>query len=311
MKIYRGLDNLPSSKKPCVIAIGMFDGVHKGHQKIIRTAVTHARKTGIRSTVVTFDRHPWEVLKPGSHPPLLTSAPLKLRLIAVLEADLVVVIPFTRKFASLKPAQFVEELRNRLRIEEIVVGENFHFGKGASGSAQVLKNLGREMGFRVTSVPLVKADGAPISSTRLRQLLKKGDLAAAKAILGRYPLVTGKVVRGARRGRELGFRTANIQTMDTASLPGSGVFAGYIRILPGKRKKKCAVSIGTAPTFGGVKPRVEVHILGFKDEIYGKDIELEIVSRLRDQKAFPSSQALAEQVAQDIERAKAALQAIR
>jgi riboflavin kinase/FMN adenylyltransferase len=289
----------------------MFDGVHKGHQKIIKTAAKHAKETGKRSVAVTFDRHPWEVLKPGTHPPLLTSTPLKLKLVGALGVDLAVVIPFTKKFASLKPAQFVEQLRSKLRIDEIVVGENFHFGRGASGSAEFLKKLGRQTGFRVTSVPLVRADGAPISSTRVRQLLHKGDLAAAKAILGRYPLLSGKVVKGVKRGRELGFRTANIQTPDKASLPGSGVFAGYIRVLPGPRRRNCAISMGTAPTFGGVKPQIEVHILGFKDDIYGKEIELEIVSKLRDQKAFRSSQELAEQVGEDIEKAKALLEAVR
>lgn len=311
MKIIYGLEKVPTSKKTSVVAIGMFDGVHKGHQKIIKTAVKRARETGRSSVAVTFNRHPWEVLKPGSHPPILTSTPLKLRLIEALGVDLAIVIPFTRKFALLEPSQFVERISNRLKIGEIVVGKNFHFGRGASGDAVFLKKYGREQGFKVTSVPLIKTDGASISSTRIRNLLQKGDLTGVKAILGRFPLITGKVVKGVKRGRELGFRTANIQTLEKASIPGSGVFAGYIRVLPGSRKRKCAVSVGTTPTFGGVKPQIEVHIIGFKGDIYGKDIEMEIVSKLREQKAFSSGKALAEQVEDDIERTSSLLAAIR
>jgi len=278
----------------------MFDGVHKGHRRIIKTAVKRAKEIGAQSVVLTFDRHPLEVIKPGSHPSLLTSPALKARLIELLGVDLLVILPFTKKFSQLSPKQFLDKIRENLKIEQIVVGENFRFGKGAAGDVTFLKEYGQSHGFEVKSLGLVKADGESISSTRIRRLLKEGNLSAVKSFLGHFPIVTGRVVSGAGRGSFLGFHTANIETPDWASLPGKGVYAGFVKI-EGGRRRRCAISIGTAPTFSEKKRRLEAHILGFKGDIYGKSVELEVRARIRDEKKFEDAQALAEQIARDVE----------
>lgn len=303
MRIVYGLENIIPSHRRSVIAIGMFDGVHKGHQRIIKTTVKKAKQKRAQSVVFTFNRHPLEVVKPGSHPPILTSSPLKARLIELLGVDLLVVIHFTKTFSELSPNEFVNKISQTMNIEEIVVGENFRFGKGAAGDVAFLKSYGKNKGFQVTSLSLVKAEGDSISSTRIRRLLKEGNLTAVRSILGRFPIVTGLVVAGVGRGSLLGFHTANIETPDKASLPGRGVYAGFIRIGEGRRKK-CAISIGTAPTFSGTKSRLEAHILGFKGDIYGKQVELEIKAKIRDEKKFEDARALARQIARDVKRVK-------
>lgn len=304
MKVIYGINKIPSSKKISVLAIGMFDGVHKGHRKIIKTAVARAKERDGRSVVLTFDRHPAKILKPESHPPILTPVPLKLRLFEELGVDITVVVRFTKSFANLGPAEFIDLITSKFKVAEIVIGRNFHFGRKGAGDTPFLKEYGLQHGFKVVSLALVKEKRGKISSTRVRGLLQKGDLKGVRSILGRHPLVWGKVIKGAGRGGQLGFHTANIRCLDRASLPGKGVYAGYIRILPQSKKRKCVIAIGTAPTFKESKPRLEAHILDYKGNIYGKEVELVVITRMREERVFEGGKALAEQVAKDIDKAR-------
>ncbi len=304
MKVVYGLEKLPSSRKKIVLAIGMFDGVHKGHQKIIKTAVERAEEKGAKSVVITFDRHPAEIVKPDFHPPTLTPLDLKLKLFKELGVDLTVVIKFTKHLSNLEPDEFIRLIVSRFRIVAIVVGFNFHFGKNRIGDITFLRKYGLHHGFKVISIALVKQKGESISSTRVRRLLQSGNIAAVRSILGRNPLLWGKVIKGSGRGRQLGFHTANIKCLNSVSLPRRGVYAGYIRILPHTQRRKCVIAIGKAPTFKEIEARIEAHILDYKGNIYGKDIELEFLTRIRDEKTFPSGEALTEQVKKDIERTR-------
>lgn len=307
MKIVTGIENLKPAKQPSVVAIGVFDGVHLGHQAVISKAVKEAHQRNATSVVVTFDPHPSSVLKHKSHPPILTGIKLKIELIEALGLDMLVIVEFTKELSELEPEDFVDQLLLKLlHTISVVVGEGFRFGKGASGDVDFLKRYGGEHQFDVVSVPLVMADAKPISSTRIRKLLSDGDLEGAKTILGRYPRITGVVVKGyGRGGKVLGFPTANIETPDIGSVPGRGVYAGLVK-LDSQEWSLCVIDIGISPTFDkqSKKTEIHIHIPGLDANLYGKSIEAEIRSRIRDEKSFPNKEALMRQIAGDIKTAK-------
>lgn len=307
MKVVYGLENIKPLKKPSVVAIGVFDGVHLGHQEIIAKAVDEARKRGASAVIITFDPHPQAIMKPKRRLHVLTSLHLKIELIEQLGADTALIITFTEEFSQLRAEKFAEKiLIGILNTVCVVVGAGFHFGKGAAGDVNFLKEYGKKHNFDVVSVPLVLAGGRPISSTRIRSLLSQGDLDGAKAILGRYPRITGTVVKGFGRGSTaLGFPTANIATPDVASVPSKGVYAGLIRLDWGK-EYPCVIDIGTSPTFEKKSKKVEIHVHmpGLRADLYGQKVEVEIQLRIRDEKRFSDEAALKDQIKRDIEIAK-------
>lgn len=303
MEVIEGLEKFDLTEKT-VVTLGVFDGVHLGHRKIIGAAVEESRKRGIKSVVLTFEPHPLEILEPGDRPPLLTDLAVKAELIGQTGADYLLVTRFNRKFASMTPFDFVlSVLVEKLNAVCVVVGEGYRFGDQGRGDLPVLKDLGVQFGFEVVAVPLVEFQGRFISSTRIRSALENGQLEEAIAMLGHYPILAGNVVSGLAHGRELlGFPTANLELEDDFVIPKSGVYACFVS-LDSKRRPSVA-NLGYSPTLHVLKFRVEVHVLDFAQDIIGQRLEVELVKRLRDEKAFSDEKALSEQIKQDIERAR-------
>jgi len=311
---WRGLADVPADWGRSVVTIGVFDGVHRGHQRIIGRAVEAARELGPPVVVITFDPHPAEVIRPGSHPTYLCTAPRRAELLAELGADVVCMMPFTREFSQLSPEEFVHSvLVDRLHTACVVVGENFRFGHRAAGDVVTLAELGEKYDFTAEAVPLLADSGAKISSTLIRQKLADGDVTGAAADLGRAHRVEGVVVPGHRRGRALGFPTANLETFPHTAIPADGVYAGWLWVL-GEREGQeyeearwpAAISVGTNPTFDGHDRVVEAYALDRDDlELYGVHVGVDFAARLRGMERFSSAGALAEQMRHDVDQARA------
>jgi riboflavin kinase/FMN adenylyltransferase len=286
-----------------IAAIGVFDGVHKGHARIILAAARQARKEGLRPIVITFDPHPCAVLLGAKAAPSIISTAHRLRLIRRLGIRKCEVIRFSKKFASMAPRVFARDiLMKRFNVRKVYVGKNFVFGKSNSGNSDVLKGLGKELGFGVGIVPLARAGGRVISSTTIREMIGRGDLGGARSMLGRPVSVSGTVVSGKKRGRLLGFPTANIDPHHEV-IPPSGVYAVKVA-LKDARRYGGALFIGSPQTFGEEEPVVEVHIFGFHRFIYNEPIEVEFVKRLRANRKFRSREALVGQIRRDDKRAR-------
>jgi riboflavin kinase/FMN adenylyltransferase len=296
-----------------VVTIGVFDGVHRGHQRVLGHTVELARAQGIASVVVTFDPHPSEVVRPGSHPAVLTEPARKAELIEGLGVDVLCVIPFTLEFSRLSPETFVHDvLVEHLHASVVVVGENFRFGRRAAGDVALLERLGRTFGFTVRGAPLVPSDAAGanlVSSTYIRSCVDAGDVEAAAEALGRPHRLEGIVVRGDGRGEKLGFPTANLATTPHAAIPADGVYAAWLarRRGNGMQTLRAAVSIGTNPTFSGRERRVEAYGLDFSGDLYGERLALDFVTRLREQRRYDGIEPLVAQIEQDVVDARAAL----
>ncbi len=311
MQRWRGLDAVPGDWGRCVVTIGVFDGVHRGHADIIGRAVATARERGLPSVLVTFVPHPSEVVRPGSHPPVLTTLVRRAELVEQLGVDVFCALPFTAAFSRMPPAEFVHEvLVARLHAAGVVVGENFRYGHRAAGDVAQLSELGRAFGFTATGVPLLSDGDAPISATFVRSCVQAGDLDAADRALGRPHRVDGIVERGDARGRELGYPTANLRTDAWTCIPADGVYAGRaVRLDEWGRTLgplgSAAVSVGTNPTFDTRQRRVEAFVLDFEGDLYGAGLGLEFVARLRGQERFDSVEALVEQMDADVARTRA------
>jgi riboflavin kinase/FMN adenylyltransferase len=289
-----------------VLTIGVFDGVHRGHQEIIGQTVKRARDLGVQSVVVTFDPHPAEVVHPGSHPAILTEPARKAELIEALGVDLLCVLPFTKDFSRLSAEAFVHDvIVEHLHAAVVVVGENFRFGHKAAGDVALLTRLGRTFGFAVEGAPLVTSDGTPFSSTYIRACVDAGDVRAASAALGRPHRIEGVVVRGDQRGRELGFPTANLLCGRYVAVPADGVYAA--RLVRKREQLMAAVSIGTNPTFSGRERRVEAYVLDFDGDLYGERPALDFVARLREMRRYDAVEPLIAQIEQDVADTRAAL----
>jgi riboflavin kinase / FMN adenylyltransferase len=313
--VYRwhGLDQVPAGWGQSVVTIGEFDGVHLGHQRIVGRAAELGRERGLPVVAITFDPHPDEVIRPGSHPPLLCSARRRAELLAGLGVDAVCVLPFTLAFSRIDPDEFVRTvLVERLHAAAVVVGEDFRFGHKAAGDVQLLDRLGEKYDYTAEGLPLLALDGVTISSTTIRALLAAGDVAAAAKALGRPHRVEGVVVRGHQRGRQLGFPTANVESPPHTAIPADGVYAGWLATLDesGEEASRwpAAISIGTNPTFNGQVRTVEAYALDRTDlDLYGVHAAIEFAVRLRGTLRFDSIDALVEQMHIDVDQTRALL----
>jgi riboflavin kinase / FMN adenylyltransferase len=299
MQRWRGFESVPGGWGRAVVTIGVFDGVHRGHQQVIGQAVKHARDQGLQSVVVTFDPHPSEVVRPGSHPAVLTEPARKAELVEELGVDALCVLPFTIEVSRLPPEAFVHDvLVENLHAAAVVVGENFRFGHRAAGDLALLSTLGHRFGFTVHTPPLVGADDTVYSSTYIRACVAAGDVAAAAAALGRPHRLAGVVVRGDGRGRQLGFPTANLLCGRYAAVPADGVYAAWCHHRGGRHP--AAVSIGTNPTFAGRERRVEPHLLDFDGDLYGERVALDFATHLREMRRYDAVEPLVAQIHQDV-----------
>ncbi|MEV6030426.1 bifunctional riboflavin kinase/FAD synthetase [Nonomuraea sp. NPDC052116] len=293
-----------------VVTIGVYDGVHRGHRRVVERAVAIARGRGLRSVAVTFEPHPDEVVRPGTHPLRLTSPRRRAELLAGLGVDEIDVVEFTLDLSRTSPDDFVQTvLAERLAAAVVVVGEDFLFGHEASGDVETLRTLGDKYDFEMEAVPLLDA----VSSASIRARIVTGDVEGASEQLGRPHRVEGVVVRGYQRGRQLGFPTANVETAQHTAIPADGVYAGWLECVPmanlpalyqGERWP-AAISVGTNPTFEGVPRTVEAYALDRDDlELYGVHVAVEFRARLRGNTRFDSIEALIEQIHADVDAAR-------
>jgi riboflavin kinase/FMN adenylyltransferase len=306
MELYEGLDQLPASSPYPVVTIGIFDGVHLGHQLIFRRVVERAREVEGTSVAVTFRPSPRQVLNPDAPADLLTTFPQKCALLEQMGLDAVLVIPFTRDFSRTPPEDFITNVIHlRVGAREIFVGHDFAFGRGRKGTIALLKDEARRLEIAVTVVGPVTAGGEPVSSSAIREALRNGDPQRAAELLGRPFSLAGSVVEGYRGGRELGFPTANIRVGQEMLIPADGVYA--IRVLWRGTWYDGVANVGTSPTFPDRPLRVEVHLFDVTATLYDEVLEVAFFARLREERRFPSAEALAEQIRQDAEQARALL----
>ncbi|SCK37459.1 FMN adenylyltransferase [Streptomyces sp. WMMB 714] len=308
MQRWRGLEDIPEGWGRSVVTIGSYDGVHRGHQLIIGRTVARARELGVPAVVVTFDPHPSEVVRPGSHPPLLAPHARRAELMAELGVDAVLVLPFTAEFSQLSPADFVVKvLVDKLHARVVVEGPNFRFGHRAAGDVAFLSELGATYDYDVVVVDLYErgtaGGGEPFSSTLVRRLVGEGDVAGAAEVLGRPHRVEGVVVRGAQRGRELGYPTANVETVPHTAVPADGVYAGWLTA-DGERMP-AAISVGTNPQFNGTERTVEAYAIDRVDlDLYGKHVAVDFLEYIRGQEKFDTLEAFLERMAGDVDRCR-------
>jgi len=292
-----------------VVTVGTFDGVHCGHWEVLLEIRRRALATGRRSVLLTFDPHPLRIVRPGQAPPLLTTPVEKKEILAESGLDYAVFLAFTPELSRYEPRRFVTEvLVGRLGVQELVIGHDHGFGRGRSGDAEMLRQIGQELGFGVDVVPPVMVNGQPISSSAIRAALQAGDAPAAACALGRPYSVRGLVVRGDGRGRQLGFPTANLAVASSEKLiPSAGIYA--IRGITRAGSFGGALHLGPRPTFVGSPPTIELHLLSFDGDLYGEEIRVDFVRRLRDVRPFDSVAALVAQIREDVEDARRVLEA--
>ena len=311
MRVYNEIVNLRAKQsaegKKLVIALGTFDGVHKGHQSILKKARELAKSIGGKSMAFTFSEHPLSVLFPGQAPRMLRDNATKVRLMAAMGMHILMNVPFSLEFASLTPEDFLAFLRDTFAPSYVVVGPNYTFGQYGAGNRSLLVDKGEAYGFRPVICPPVVKDGDAVSSTRIRRLVRDGELALANAFLG-WPLTyTGTVMHGQARGRTLGFRTANLPLLDDYATLANGVYV--IRARSGDDVLDGVASIGVNPTFIGCDRRLEAHLFDFARDIYGTELRVEFIAKLRDEQKFSSVFELEKQITHDVETAREILQA--
>ncbi|MGW9137447.1 bifunctional riboflavin kinase/FAD synthetase [Streptomyces sp. NPDC055681] len=307
MQRWRGLEDIPQDWGRSVVTIGSYDGVHRGHQLIIGRAVDRARELGVPSVVVTFDPHPSEVVRPGSHPPLLAPHHRRAELMAELGVDALLILPFTTEFSKLTPADFiVKVLVDKLHAQLVIEGPNFRFGHKAAGNVQLLTEFGATYDYSVEVIDLYVSGqaggGEPFSSTLTRRLVAEGDVAGAAEILGRPHRVEGIVVRGAQRGREMGFPTANVETLPHTAIPADGVYAGWLNA--NGEMMPAAISVGTNPQFDGTERTVEAYAIDRVGlDLYGLHVSVDFLAYVRGMAKFDSLDDLLVAIAADVKRA--------
>src|SRR5580765_1174161 len=296
-------DLKPGSRKVCV-AIGMFDGVHLGHQQVIRQTIEDARQHESIALAITFDRHPNAVVAPDRNPPLIYSLSQKLRVIESLGIDTTLLIHFDKAFSQIPGEEFIEGLaRDFGAIHSLCVGSAFTFGHKRNGNVALLQRLGQELNFIVHGLASVSLDGTTVSSTRIREAIGAGDLDGASQMLGRTYSLASKVIRGDQLGRQFGFPTANLDPGELV-IPPNGVYAAHAQVQG--RLHRAVVNIGTRPTLQSPQPKlqVEAHLLDVSADLYGQEMEIAFVEKLRDEQKFSSTAALQKQIENDIEAAR-------
>ena len=295
-----------------VVTVGTFDGVHAGHQALLRYVQGRARERGGRSTAVTFEPHPREVVH-GEAVQLLSTIDERASVMSDLGIDLVVVVRFTKEFARLSATDFVQDvLVNRIGLQEIVIGYDFTFGQGRRGDSRLLEDLGSQAGFQVDVVPAHVVDAHVVSSSTIRQQLQEeGDVQAAARMLNRRYALEARVVRGDGRGRTIGYPTANLEPLDARKVvPLRGVYAVRMKSRGEEVWKPGMMNIGTRPTFGGDQRRIEVHLFDFRGDLYEQTVTVEFVERLREERRFTSVEELVEQLSRDEARCREALRTL-
>ncbi|MCH8207009.1 MAG: bifunctional riboflavin kinase/FAD synthetase [Chloroflexi bacterium] len=297
-----------SPNRDSALTLGVFDGVHRGHQHLIRATVKEARKSGLLALVATFKNHPRSILQPGFRPSYITGLDGRISLMGALGVDRVVPITFDLELSELGARDFVALLQRRLRMQALVVGPDFALGRKREGDIATLTSLGSEMGFSLVVAELLEDDGRPVRSTVVRQALAEGDLKLVQTLLGRPFVLEGAVETGAGRGKVLGFPTANLRIAPDRALPGDGIYATWA--LVGERRHMAATSVGTRPTFGETDRTVEAFLLDFDGDLYGSEVRLEFVQRLRDDVKYDSAETLKDQIGRDVDETRRILGAV-
>ncbi|MGB8411639.1 MAG: bifunctional riboflavin kinase/FAD synthetase [Candidatus Binatus sp.] len=306
MEIIRDLAALARHTYP-VTAIGNFDGVHLGHRAILKAAIDHARAAGGTAFALTFDPLPAKVLAPARAPRLILTPDDKLEMLRLSGADGVIVLDFTRELSRLSPRDFVRDyLRAKIGVREVVVGHSVSFGHNRAGNAAMMVELGREFGFDTEVVGPIKIGGLEVSSTKVREAIAAGDLRGAARLLGRYHFLRGPVVRGRKRGRTIGFPTANLAS-ETECIPPDGVYA--TRVILDDGAYPAIANIGMRPTFSETERSIEAHIFDFTRDLYGTRIKLELIERIRAERKFDNADALKAQIALDLSKVREILSA--
>jgi riboflavin kinase/FMN adenylyltransferase len=297
--------NFQGERLQVFLTIGFFDGIHLGHQKIIREIVKRARNNSLKSCIVTFDRHPSELFS-SRKVKLLTSWEEKREIFLSAGIDVVQVFTFDWQFATLSPPEFLEKLTKLFAVKEILVGEEFTFGFKREGNVALLRRMQSQFGYELKTVPWLKLNEKKISSSLLREWLEKGEIEKVTRGIGRPPTILGRVVPGKGRGRKIGYPTANLEPHPQKLLPCSGVYAGRVELE--EKVYKALVNVGSRPTFGDLVPGVEVHIIDFTDELYGKNLRINLIKKIRDVQAFPSPLHLVKRLKKDRERVEKILE---
>lgn len=302
MQVIQDALRSPDLPYGCVLTIGNYDGIHLGQRSVVEKVVQRGRERGSQGVVLTFDPHPVSVLRPDETPPRLTLDRQREELLAAAGLDALLVVRFTREFAETTADSFVREfLHRRLAVEEVYVGEDFVFGRDREGDIDLLEEIGEELGFEAHGIPAVTFHGEVVSSTRIRQAIREGDVEKAMDLLGRPYSICGEIVRGDRMGKRLGWPTINVQP-ENEHLPSDGVYACRVRFPSMPATFDCVTNVGTRPTvYENYTRVVESHILGFSADVYGETVELLFYKRLRAEKLFPSVMDLSAQIARDVE----------
>ncbi|MDD2621332.1 MAG: bifunctional riboflavin kinase/FAD synthetase [Syntrophomonadaceae bacterium] len=304
MEIIRDIDNFISNDKPLYLALGNFDGVHRGHQKLISELVQRAKSNQGRAAAFIFEPHPGKVLSPERAPKMLATPERQAELLREAGLDVLIYNAFTRDIAHWSPEEFVERiLVKRLRIQEAFVGFNYSFGHKGAGTPDMLQQMGSKHHFKVNIIAPVEVDGEVVSSSLVRKALDRGDIEFAHRMLGYYPMIEGQVIKGEQRGSAIGFPTANLGIIADLNVPAKGVYAA--KAVLGSNYYKAAVNIGSKPTFHTEYPvSIEAHLIDFNQEIYGEQLRLYFVHKIRDEKKFNGIDELVQQINLDRDKAR-------
>jgi riboflavin kinase/FMN adenylyltransferase len=304
MKIEQELAGITPQGKT-LLTIGVFDGVHAGHRYLLEKLQQRAVEKNLLSGVVTFNPHPQSVLHPHSQLLWLSNLEDRVRAFQELGVKIVAVLTFTPKVAQLSAQDFMSLLKKHLKMQGIMVGPDFALGRSQEGNINLLHTLGHEMNFSVEVIPPFTIDGEVVSSTLIRQALIQGDMRRVERLMGRYFYLRGKVITSDKRGRVLGFPTANLDIKPQQALPGNGIYATITQV--NEKRFPSATNIGIRPTFGKGEKTVETHLLNYKGDLYGKDMRLEFVQKLRDEQRFSSPEELKIQIEKDVQEVEAIL----